>query len=46
VYPLREFAVDVDWAALYGPEWKPMNGARPASVVFAVGSEISVYPRR
>jgi uncharacterized protein YqjF (DUF2071 family) len=45
VYPLREFAFDVDWAALYGPEWAPMNGVQPASVVFAVGSEISVYPK-
>jgi hypothetical protein len=45
VYPLREFAFDVDWATLYGPEWAPMNGISPASVVFAVGSEISVYPK-
>jgi uncharacterized protein len=45
MYPLREFAFDVDWATLYGPEWAPMNGVPPASVVFAVGSEISVYPK-
>jgi uncharacterized protein YqjF (DUF2071 family) len=45
VYPVRAFAFDVDWAALYGPEWAPMNGAQPASVVLAVGSEISVYPK-
>jgi uncharacterized protein YqjF (DUF2071 family) len=45
VYPVREFAADVDWAALYGPEWGVMNGAAPASVVLAVGSEVSVYPK-
>jgi uncharacterized protein YqjF (DUF2071 family) len=45
VYPVREFAFDVDWATLYGPEWAPMNGVHPASVVLAVGSEISVYPK-
>ena len=45
VYPVREFAADVDWAVLYGPEWAPMTGATPASVVLAVGSAISVYPK-
>ena len=45
VYPVREFSSDVDWAMMYGPEWAPMNGVRPSSVVLAVGSEISVYPK-
>ena len=45
VYPVREFSFGVDWAAMYGPEWAPMNGLQPASVVLAAGSEISVYPK-
>ena len=45
VYPVREFTHDVDWAAMYGPEWAPMNGRQPASVVLAAGSEISVFPK-
>ena len=45
VYPVREFAADVDWAAMYGPEWKVMNGREPDSVVLAAGSEVSVYPK-
>jgi uncharacterized protein YqjF (DUF2071 family) len=45
VYPVREFSFDVDWSMLYGTEWAPMNGVRPASVVLAAGSEISVYPK-
>jgi uncharacterized protein YqjF (DUF2071 family) len=45
VYPVRSFAVDVDWAALYGPEWAVMQGREPASVVFAVGSPVAVYPK-
>lgn len=45
VYPVREFNCDVDWAALYGPEWARMNAARPASVVLAAGSEIAVFPK-
>ncbi|HEY1189552.1 MAG TPA: DUF2071 domain-containing protein [Gemmata sp.] len=45
VYPVREFTADVDWAALYGPEWAPMTGAQPASVVLAAGSAIAVFPK-
>ncbi|MDB5309098.1 MAG: hypothetical protein JWO38_3300 [Gemmataceae bacterium] len=45
VYPVREFAAEVDWAALYGPEWGVMNGVEPASVVLAAGSEVWVYPK-
>jgi len=45
VYPVREFAADVDWTALYGPEWGAMQGTEPASVVLALGSEVSVYPK-
>lgn len=44
VYSVQEFAIDVDWAMLYGPEWGVLNGIPPASVVFAVGSNVSVYP--
>lgn len=45
IYPVREFAVNVDWAMLYGPEWAAMQKAEPSSVVLAVGSEVSVYPK-
>ena len=45
VYPVRDFTMDVDWAAMYGPEWATMNGKQPASVVLAAGSEIAVYPK-
>jgi uncharacterized protein len=45
VYPIREFAVDVDWSALYGPDWSSMNDAKPSSVVLAAGSEVNVYPK-
>ncbi len=46
VYPVRECVPDVDWALLYGREWGVMNGTEPASVVFAVGSEVSVSPKK
>lgn len=45
VYPVREFAADVDWATLYGPEWGVMQTEEPAGVVLAAGSAVSVYPK-
>ncbi len=45
VYPVRSFAAEVDWAALYGPEWAFLNGAEPASVVLAAGSAVTVYSK-
>lgn len=45
VYPIAEFTADVDWGTLYGSEWAEMSGANPSSVVFAVGSEVSVFPK-
>ena len=45
VYDMRDFAADLDWAALYGPEWGEMQGQSPASVVFAVGSEVTVHAK-
>ncbi len=38
-------AVDyrVDFGSLYGTEWEFLSRAQPASVVFAVGSEVAVH---
>lgn len=36
----------VDFGSVYGASWAFLNGATPASVVLAVGSEIEVYPGR
>jgi uncharacterized protein YqjF (DUF2071 family) len=45
IYPVREFDADLDWGKLYGPEWASMNGSTPASIVFAVGSGVGVFPK-
>lgn len=45
MYPVKSYEVDVDWAALYGPEWGVMKGAAPDSVVLAAGSAVQVYPK-
>ena len=45
VCPVTDHHIDVDWAALYGPEWGTMTGRAPDSVVLAAGSEIAVYPK-
>ncbi len=37
--------IDLDWAAVYGPEWDFLGKAAPFSTVFAVGSPIQVYPK-
>jgi uncharacterized protein YqjF (DUF2071 family) len=45
VFPVESYGVDVDWGAVYGPEWKMLNTASPMSIIFAAGSEIAVYPK-
>jgi hypothetical protein len=42
---VKEFAADVDWGLLYGPEWSVMDDAQPCSVVLAAGTPVSVYPK-
>jgi uncharacterized protein YqjF (DUF2071 family) len=44
-YPVRDFALDIDWGELYGKDWSEMNGMKPESVVIAVGSPVLVFPR-
>jgi hypothetical protein len=45
IYPVTDHHIDVDWAALYGPEWGGMTGRAPDSVVLAAGSDIAVFPK-
>jgi uncharacterized protein YqjF (DUF2071 family) len=44
VYPVRDYSIDLDWAALYGPEWSVLTKSEPNSVVLAAGSDVAVYP--
>lgn len=43
VYPVLDWSVDLDWAAVYGPQWGFLAQAQPYSTVFAVGSPIKVF---
>lgn len=45
VYPVQSWSVDLDWAAVYGPEWAFLAGAQPYSTVLAAGSAIQVFPK-
>ena len=45
VYPVRSWVLDFDWALVYGPAWGFLSAEKPASVVLAAGSPVSVYPR-
>lgn len=44
-YPVERYQIDLDWAAVYGPEWAFLAGAIPTSTVLAVGSPVAVYPK-
>ena len=46
VYPVRSYSIDLDWGAVYGPEWAFLRDAPPVSTVLAAGSAVSVWPRR
>jgi uncharacterized protein len=42
VYPIRNFAIEADFAALYGPAFAALNHQSPASVLLAEGSGVTV----
>ena len=46
VYPVKKAAISVDFGLTYGHEFEFLNGKRPASVMLAEGSEISVGNKR
>lgn len=41
---VRTLDFDVDFAALYGPEWTVLNGRQPISTYLAVGSAVAIFP--
>ncbi|HXF96758.1 MAG TPA: DUF2071 domain-containing protein [Gemmatimonadales bacterium] len=43
VRQVLHWQLQLDFRAFFGPEWRFLNGAQPAGVVFAVGSEVAVY---
>lgn len=45
VYPVRSWNLDFDWAQVYGSPWGFLSAEKPASVLLAAGSTVSVYPR-
>lgn len=44
-YAVESWELDVDFGALYGEEWSFLNSAEPLHVIFAVGSDIKVFPK-
>jgi len=44
VYPVESVSVSLDWGQVYGAGWSFLQSAQPCSTVFALGSQISVYP--
>jgi hypothetical protein len=43
IFPVTSFHIDLDWAAVYGPEWRSLNDTPPWSTIFAAGSVIELY---
>jgi hypothetical protein len=41
---VRTLDFDVDYGALYGPEWAELNQRQPTSTYLAVGSAVSIFP--
>jgi uncharacterized protein len=46
IFPVKEYAIDVDFAALYGNEFHFLSTATPQSVLLAEGSEVVVRKGR
>jgi uncharacterized protein YqjF (DUF2071 family) len=42
VYPIQDFAISADFAALYGPVFAHINPTAPANILLAEGSAITV----
>jgi hypothetical protein len=46
IYPVESYDLKFDFAAVYGSDWGFLSGSKPASVLFAAGSEVAVFPGR
>ena len=44
VNTVRSVDLDVDFGAVYGPEWAFLKDTPPVHFAWAVGSEVAVYP--
>ena len=45
VYPVQNYALDFEFASVYGAEWGFLQEQQPCSLLFAVGSDIAVYSK-
>jgi uncharacterized protein len=43
VYPVRSWTLDFDTELVYGSGWNRLSSEKPASVILAAGSAVSVY---
>jgi uncharacterized protein YqjF (DUF2071 family) len=45
MYPVKDYSINVNFSGLYGSDFLLLNDSKPSSVIFAKGSEISVYKK-
>lgn len=46
IYDLLDWQLDMDFAALYGPQWAFLASTQPVNALLAEGSAVEVYPAR
>ena len=46
IYTVGSYALDMDFAALYGQEWAVLSEIEPRSIIFSPGSPVTVWPAR
>jgi uncharacterized protein YqjF (DUF2071 family) len=46
IYTVGSYALDLDFAALYGEKWAVLKEMEPRSIIFSPGSEVTVWPAR
>jgi uncharacterized protein len=44
IYSVTSWQLDIDWAHVYGPQWKFLQDLAPCSVALAAGSAVTVSP--
>ena len=44
VHPVISWQLDLDWAHVYGPQWKFLQDLAPYSIALAAGSAVTVSP--
>jgi hypothetical protein len=45
IWPVVSWNLNWDWSGIYGDRWGFLQKEQPASIIFAAGSQVQVYPK-